>query len=117
MELSRLDSENVYGNLTAENLQQFGFQGSESQAFDKREIYGTLGQGGLGGVDGLGQRGDRDLKKVLTKKQRKLYERQKQLELNDLKFLFRNIDYEMQQKCKEPTFSNQECTHLYSMVK
>ena len=39
------------------------------------------------------------------------------MELNDLKFLFRNIDYEMQQMCKDPTFSNQECTHLYSMVK
>ena len=34
-----------------------------------------------------------------------------------MKFLFRNIDYEMQQMCKDPTFSNQECEHLYSMVK
>ena len=107
----------MYGNLTAENLQRIGSQGGESQAFDKREIYGTLGQGGLGGVDGLGTRGDRDLKKVLSKKERKRYERQKKLELNDLKFLFRNIDYEMQQMCKDPTYSNQECTHIYSMVK
>jgi hypothetical protein len=75
LELGKLQSENIYGNLTAENLQQFGYQGTDSQGLDKREIYGTLGQGGLGGVDGLGQRGDRDLKKILTKKQRKRYEK------------------------------------------
>ena len=37
--------------------------------------------------------------------------------MNDLKFLFRNIDFEAKQRSKDPIFSNQECTHIYSILK
>lgn len=92
--ISGLPSDAKYDDLTLENLEQFGIERQESSSLDKREIYGARGLGGLGGIDGLGVRGDLNFKNTLSKSQRKKYEKQRRLEVNDLKFLFRNIDFE-----------------------